>query len=44
MEHFREDLADALTYYNDILLCFDVSQEELKQAYTEKFQRNMTRW
>ena len=25
-------------YYNDILLCFDISQEELKQAYTEKIQ------
>ena len=31
-------------YYNDVLLCYDVTEEELKQAYTEKFQRNMTRW
>ena len=37
-------MADVLMYYNDILLCFDISQEELKQAYTGKFQRNMTRW
>ena len=42
--HFVEEMADVLMYYNDILLCFDISQEELKQAYTEKFQRNMTRW
>ena len=42
--HFVEEMADVLMYYNDILLCFGISQEELKQAYTEKFQRNMTRW
>lgn len=42
--HLVEEMADVLMYYNDILLCFDISQEELKQAYTEKFQRNMTRW
>ena len=41
---FVEEMADVLMYYNDILLCFGISQEELKQAYTEKFQRNMTRW
>ena len=39
-----EEMADVLMYYNDILLCFDISQEELKQAYTGKFRRNMTRW
>ena len=42
--HFVEEMADVLMYYNDVLLCFDVSPEELKQAYTEKFRRNMTRW
>ena len=26
------------------LLCYDISPEELKQAYTEKFERNMKRW
>lgn len=39
-----EELADVLMYYNDVLLCYDISAEELKQAYTEKFERNMTRW
>ena len=39
-----EELTDVLMYYNDVLLCYDVTEEELKQAYTEKFQRNMTRW
>ncbi|MBQ8634301.1 MAG: DUF4298 domain-containing protein [Lachnospiraceae bacterium] len=39
-----EELADVLMYYNDVLLCYDITSEELKKAYTEKFERNMTRW
>ena len=39
-----EELADVLMYYNDVLLCYDITAEELKQAYTEKFERNMKRW
>ena len=39
-----EELADVLMYYNDVLLCYDITPEELKQSYTEKFERNMTRW
>ena len=39
-----EELADVLMYYNDILLCYGITAEELKAGYTEKFQRNLTRW
>lgn len=39
-----EELADVLMYYNDILLCYGISAEELKVAYTQKFERNLTRW
>ncbi|MFI3284752.1 MAG: MazG-like family protein [Erysipelotrichaceae bacterium] len=39
-----EEMADVLMYYNDILLCYDISSEELKNAYTKKFNRNMKRW
>lgn len=39
-----EELADVLMYYNDVLLCYGISAEELKKVYTEKFERNMTRW
>ena len=42
--HFVEEMADVLMFYSDILLCFDIPTEALKQAYTEKFQRNMNRW
>ena len=47
-EHLRadlvEELADVLMYFNDVLLCYGISADELKQSYTDKFTRNMTRW
>ena len=43
-QHLVEELADVLMYYNDVLLCYGISSEELKAAYTEKFQKNMRRW
>ena len=39
-----EELADVLMYYNDVLLCYGISAEELKRSYVEKHERNMTRW
>ena len=39
-----EELADVLMYYNDVLLCYGITAEELKAAYTQKFERNMNRW
>ncbi len=43
-EHLIEEMADVLMYYNDILLCYGISEEELKKAYTSKFEKNMNRW
>ena len=39
-----EEMADVLMYFNDVMLCYGITEEELKTAYTEKFERNMTRW
>ena len=39
-----EELADVLMYYTDVLLCYGITAEELKQTYMEKFQKNMQRW
>ena len=39
-----EELADVLMYYNDVMLCYGITPEELKEAYTRKFEKNMTRW
>ena len=43
-EHLIEELADVLMYYNDILLCYGISAEELKQSYISKFEKSMKRW
>ena len=42
--HLVEELADVLMYYNDVMLCYGISVEELRKIYTEKMERNMNRW
>ena len=39
-----EEMADVLMYYNDVLLCYEITAEELKRSYTAKFEKNMKRW
>ena len=39
-----EEMADVLMYYNDIMLCYNISAKELKTIYSEKFNKNMNRW
>lgn len=43
-QHLIEKMADVLMYYNDVLLCYGISEQELKEAYIAKFEKNMTRW
>ena len=43
-KHLIEEMADVLMYYNDVLLCYGISEEKLKEAYTTKFEKNMKRW
>lgn len=43
-KHLIAEMADVLMYYNDVLLCYGISDEELKEAYTTKFEKNMKRW
>ncbi len=40
---FLEEMADVLMYYNDVLLRFHVSPEEISNAYLRKHERNMHR-
>ncbi len=42
--HLLEEMADVLMYYNDVLLCYDITSDELKETYKEKFETNMKRW
>ena len=39
-----EEMADVLMYFNDVMLCYGITEDELKSSYVEKFERNMNRW
>lgn len=43
-QNLIEEMADVLMYYNEVLLCFGISEDELKDTYIAKFQKNMNRW
>lgn len=42
--HFIEEMCDVLMYFNDVMLCYGISVEELKRIYLEKHKRNLDRW
>ena len=42
--HFVEEMCDVLMYFNDVMLCYNVSPQEIARAYREKHCRNMERW
>ena len=43
-QHLIEEMADVLMYFNDVLMCYGITEEELKDTYTKKFETNMKRW
>ncbi len=43
-QNLIEEMADVLMYYNDVLLCYGIKEDELKEAYIAKFKNNMKRW
>lgn len=43
-KHFIEEMCDVMIYFNDILICYDITPEELAEVYREKHKRNMQRW
>jgi hypothetical protein len=42
--HFVEEICDVLMYLNDVMLCYGISPQELKELYLKKHQKNMGRW
>lgn len=42
--HFIEEMCDVLMYLNDVMLCYEITLEELETVYRGKHQRNMERW
>lgn len=43
-KHFIEEMCDTLMYFNDVLMCYNITPEELETEYIEKHERNMKRW
>lgn len=43
-QHLVEEMADVLMYYNDVMLCYGITEDELKEAYIKKFEYNLKRW
>ena len=42
--HFVEELCDVIMFFNEVMLCYSVSPQELETAYREKHEKNMNRW
>lgn len=42
-EAFVEEMADMLMYYHDVLICYDISAEEISEAFLKKNSKNMKR-
>lgn len=42
--HFIEEMCDAMMFFNDIMLCYNISPEEFEKVYLEKHKNNMKRW
>jgi len=42
--NFIEEMCDVLMYFNDLLICFNVTPEEFESAYKNKFNKNLKRW
>lgn len=39
-----EEMCDVMMYFNDVLLCYDISIDDLREVYLRKHERNMKRW
>ena len=39
-----EEMADVLMFYNDVMLCYGITSDELKDVYKKKFETNLKRW
>lgn len=43
-EHFIEEMCDTLMYFNDVMLCYNITPDELESKYIKKHEINMKRW
>lgn len=43
-KHFIEEMCDTLMFLNDLMICYDITPEELEKIYRAKHEKNMGRW
>lgn len=43
-DHFLEEMCDVLMYFNDVLICYGFTPEDVARVYREKHKRNLQRW
>ena len=43
-KYFIEEMCDTLMYFNDLMICYGVTPEELENVYLEKHEIDMKRW
>lgn len=43
-DHLLEEMSDCLMYLADFMMCYDISEEELGEAFRKKEESNMNRW
>ena len=43
-QHFIEEMCDVMMYFNDVMICYDITPEELSEIYIDKHNKNMKRW
>ena len=41
---FVEEMCDVMMYFNDVMGCYGISVDELREIYLKKHERNMKRW
>ena len=41
---FVEEMCDVMMYFNDVMGCYGISVDELREIYLKKQERNMKRW
>ena len=42
--YFIEEMCDTLMYFNDVMLCYNITPDELESKYIQKHDSNMKRW
>ena len=43
-QHFIEEICDVLMYLSSVMMCYDISPDQVADVFLDKHRRNMERW